>query len=204
VTGYPLLLEGSAIHALVVGGGRVAARKASALLDAGASVRVVAPRVGDELRIAATRHGARLRLLEREYEPGDLGAATLVVAATERRDVNARVAADARAAHRLVNVADAPAEGNCATVAAHRAGRLVVGVSAGGVPNAAARIRDAIARRFDGRYAGALQALGELRARLLGAGDRAAWRRAVASLVAEDFCASVESGAFAERVAQWR
>ena len=45
MSAYPLILDGTAIDALVVGGGAVATRKTLALLDAGASVRVVAPTV---------------------------------------------------------------------------------------------------------------------------------------------------------------
>ena len=77
----------------------------------------------------------------------------MVVAATNVRAVNARVAADALACGRLINVADRPEDGNCVTVAAHHAGALVIAVSAGGVPPVASRIRDAVAERFDARYA---------------------------------------------------
>jgi siroheme synthase (precorrin-2 oxidase/ferrochelatase) len=102
-----------------------------------------------------------------------------------------------------VNVADAPEEGNSATVAAHRSGPLVVGVSAGGVPGAAARVRDEIARRFDGRYGEALATLGAVRRRLLAAGEAEAWRAAEQALLGDDFCASVEDGSFAVRAAGW-
>ena len=200
--GYPLVLDGATLSAVVVGGGAVATRKVRALLDAGAAVRVVAPRMSAELRALAAA-SARLTLVERAYRPGDVGDATLVIAAADSRAVNRAVACDGRAARRLVNVADAPREGNCVTVAAHRAGDLLVAVFAGGVPGAAARVRDAIAARFDDRYARALRALGELRARLRAAGGGEAWRGAASQLVGDDFCASVESGTFAERVARW-
>lgn len=202
MSAYPLMLDGAAIEALVVGGGAVAARKARALLAAGARVRIVATVASDAVRALAD--DARCTLALRPYEPGDVAGATLVVAATDRRDVNARVAADARAAGRLANVADDPAAGNCATVAVHRAGDLVIAVSAGGVPTAAARIRDALAARFDDRYAAAVDALGALRRRLLASGDRAAWQRALDALVSDEFCARVERGGAAEEVAAWR
>jgi siroheme synthase-like protein len=204
VSAYPVVLEGASIEALIVGGGAVAERKARALLDAEARVRVVAPMIAPALHELAAQVSPRLSLLERPYAPTDIGRATLVVAATNDREVNALVAADARRAGRLVNVADDPAAGNCMTVAAHRSGPLVIGVTAG-VPTAAAYIRDAIAERFDGRYADALSALAALRARLLAAGDRDAWRRAVDTFVGDDFCARVEAadGRFAEEVSAW-
>lgn len=200
--GLPVVLGGEGLRALVVGGGAVAERKVRALLDAGASVRVVAPELADGLRRAATACD-RLELLERAWAAGDIADAQLVVAATDVRDVNAAVAAEAKRAGRLVNVVDRPEEGNFVTAAAHRAGDVIVGVTTGGVPTAAARIRDAIAARVDGRYARAVSLVGALRARLLREGGAEAWREASAALVGADFCDAVEAGTLEERVRRW-
>jgi precorrin-2 dehydrogenase/sirohydrochlorin ferrochelatase len=202
VSGYPLLLEGTRIEALVVGGGPVAHRKTAALLESGARVRVVAPVVCEALR-ERVPDSPGLRLIERAYLPTDIGAAMIVVAATDVRAVNEQVAADARRLGRLVNVADAPDEGNCTTVAVHRAGALVIGVSAGGVPRAAARVRDAIAVRFDHRFASAVDLLGAVRRECLSSDTPADWQAAERELVTTDFCTSVEDGTFASRAARW-
>lgn len=204
MSAFPLMLDGAQVDAVVAGGGAVALRKVRALLESGARVRVVAPAVAPELdALAARAGGARLTIERRAWVAGDVGDAMLVVAATDDRAANARVAAEAREARRLVNVADAPDEGNCWTAATHRAGDLVVAVTAGGAPAVAARVRDAIAARFDARYAAAAGALVALRRRTLDARGADAWRAAHAALVGEDFCAAVESGAFDERVARW-
>lgn len=202
MSGIPILVEGSAVRALVVGGGTVASRKVAVLIDAGARVRVVAPVVAEAMQAIVS--GGRAELVARRYERGDIGDAQLVVAATDDRAVNAAVAADAHAAGRLVNVADAPDEGSFATMAIHRSGALVVGVSAGGVPGAAARIRDAIASRFDSRYARALADLSALRRALLDGGEGTEWRARAAGLLDEGFCDVVESGSLPDRVASWR
>lgn len=199
----PLMLHGDMLEALVVGGGAVAGRKARALLGAGALVRVIAPELGDELRALATP-GARLEMSERAYEEGDVGSAQLVIAATSDHAVNRRVAADAHAAHRLVNVADEPARGNCRTTATHRAGDLVIGISAGGVPQAAARIRDSLAARFGARYGDAVATLATLRRRLIDDGRQDAWRRASDALLDDGFCDRVENGTFAGEAERWR
>lgn len=203
MSGYPVVLDGDAIAALVVGGGRVAERKVRALVSSGARVRVVAPVIRESLRELA-RSSDRCTLEEREYRPEDVAGATLVFAATDRREVNARVAEDARRAGVLVNVADDGAGGDFVTPALHASGGLLIGVTTGGVPAAAARIRDAIADRFDERYADALARLGELRTALLESGDGERWRRAAAALLDDDFCARVESGAIGEELSAWR
>jgi precorrin-2 dehydrogenase/sirohydrochlorin ferrochelatase len=203
MSGYPIVLEGAAISALVVGGGRVAARKAHALVDAGASVHVVAPVVNDDIEQLATSSDA-LRITRTAYEPEYLRAVTLVIAATDDSSVNAAVAADAHSAGCLVNVVDQPELGDFITPAVHRRGDLVVAVAAGGVPNAAARIRDTIGRTIDGRYAEAVRDLAALRTALIAAGSRERWSEAAAALVGADFCARVESGELAAGIAEWR
>ena len=202
MSGVPILVEGSALTVLVVGGGPVAVRKAAAFAAAGATVRVVARDPSSAMReLARTPH---LTLHERGYESDDIGDALLVIAATNDRSVNAAVAADGRASSRLVNVADAPDEGSFATMATHREGALVVGVSAGGVPGAAARVRDAVAVRFDERYAEALQRLASLRRSMLERGAAAEWRAFADEMLNESFCDAVESGTLEARMAAWR
>ena len=202
MSGLPILVEGSTLTVLVVGGGPVAVRKAGAFAGSGAMVRVVAPELSPEMRELA-RNG-RVRAEERAYEAGDLGDAMLVVAATNDRSVNAAIAEDARAARRLVNVADVPEDGSFATMATHRAGSLVIGVSAGGVPGAAARVRDALAERFDQRYAEALADLVSLRRSLVANGEGARWRTLSSEVIDPTFCDAVEDGVLDERVASWR
>ena len=97
MSGLPILVEGSALTVLVVGGGAVAVRKAAALASAGATVRVVARESSPEMHELA--QSGRVLLEERDYMPADIGDAMLVVAATNDRSVNATIATDARAAH---------------------------------------------------------------------------------------------------------
>jgi precorrin-2 dehydrogenase len=203
VSAYPLVLDGAAVNALVIGGGRVAVRKVTALLDSGARVHVLAPMVDRALEDLQARH-ASLTITREPYAVGRLGDALLVVAATDDAQVNATIASEARTCGRLVNVVDAPELGNCITPAVHRAGELVVAVSAGGVPAAAARIRDSIAHTFDERYSQAVRTLADLRRALLDSGRRDRWRDAAGALVTPDFCEQVESGRFADRVEEWR
>jgi precorrin-2 dehydrogenase/sirohydrochlorin ferrochelatase len=147
------------VHAIVIGGGRVGTRKALALLEAGAHVKVIAPEVSIELRDLSASN-RRLTLERREYiGPDDLRDSEVVFAATDSHELNASIAADARSLRRLVNVASDGNEGSFTSMAVHREGRLTIGVSAGGVPVAAASIRNEIAQHFDGRYAKMIEQL---------------------------------------------
>jgi len=202
VSFYPLMLEGSALSAVIVGGGAVAARKATALVATGARVRVVSPEMVTELETLG--RDSSIELIRDRYEKRHIGDAGLVIAATNDHTVNAEVAVDAKSLGRLVNVASEPSAGNCITPAVHRAGDIVIAVTAGGVPSVAARIRDDVARRVDDRYAAAVKELSSLRRTLLERDDRARWSSATAALIDDEFCRRVESGLFDEALAEWR
>jgi siroheme synthase-like protein len=201
VSDFPIALHGERLTAVVIGGGSVGTRKALALLEAGAQVRVVSPEVTSDL--ADAERARRLSIVRESYRAGQLDEATLVIAATDSREVNAQVAIDAHSRGKLVNITDFPDEGNFHTMALHRSGDVTIAVSAGGVPGAAARIRDAIAERFDARYGRAVSALRGLRSRLIAGGDER-WRDAAPKLIADDFCRSVEDGTLTEKVDTWR
>jgi siroheme synthase-like protein len=201
VSDFPIALHGERLIAVVVGGGAVGTRKALALAEAGAQVCVVSPRVTPELEDA--ERVRRLGIVHEAYRAERLDGATLVIAATDSREVNAQIAVDAHARGKLVNITDFPDEGNFHTMALHRSGDVTIAVSAGGVPGAAARIRDAIAERFDARYERAISALRGLRSRLNAGGDQR-WRDAAPKLLADDFCSSVEDGSFSQKVDSWR
>jgi siroheme synthase-like protein len=201
VSDFPIALHGERLSAVVIGGGSVGTRKALALIEAGAQVRVVSPEVTPELDEAERTR--RLSIVRESYRADQLGNATLVIAATDSREVNAQIAVDAHSRGKLVNITDFPDEGNFHTMALHRSGDVTIAVSAGGVPGAAARIRDAIAERFDARYGRAVSALRGLRSRLIADGDER-WRDAAPKLLADDFCSSVEDGSFDEKVDTWR
>lgn len=89
---------------LVVGGGEIALRKATLLSRAGARLRVVAPHVEPGFEAF---EGVDIRT--RGYAPEDLDDAWLAVAATDDKELNRRVSADAQARGVPVNVVDAPA-----------------------------------------------------------------------------------------------
>jgi siroheme synthase-like protein len=167
-------------------------------------VRVIAPEISAELE-TESYHNARLSLERREYAgDSDVVDAALVVAATSSASVNERVARDARSANRAVNVADAPEKGSFVFLATHRAGPITIGVSAGGVPDAAGRIRDSIARQIDSRFADAVAQCGDLRERVLAESGPDAWHVVAADLIGETFCENVEQGTFTQRAARWR
>ncbi|WP_205743307.1 bifunctional precorrin-2 dehydrogenase/sirohydrochlorin ferrochelatase [Geobacter sp. FeAm09] len=156
--------------ALLVGGGRVAARKLRTLREAGARVRVVAPAVLPAIREQEAPGAVTIRI--GGYETADLDGVALVVAATDDPAVNRRVAAEAGERGLLVSVADQPEVGDCHFPALLRRGGLEIAVATGGrCPALAAEVRDAIADVIGNDYADLVEQLAADREKLLTEGN---------------------------------
>jgi uroporphyrin-III C-methyltransferase/precorrin-2 dehydrogenase/sirohydrochlorin ferrochelatase len=123
---------------LVVGGGEVALRKARLLADSGATLRVVAPEVRDDLRELAGQ-GAN-QLLLRGYQAGDMEGVALIIAATDDEPLNARISEQAQALGIPVNVVDAPKLCSVIFPAIVDRSPLIVAVSSGGDAPVLARL----------------------------------------------------------------
>lgn len=119
---------------LLVGGGEVALRKARLLADAGARLRVVAPRIDAGLQAIAEQP------LPRGYGEEDLQDAVLVIAATDDAALNARVSQDCQARGVPVNVVDSPALCTVIFPAIVDRSPLLVAVSSGGQAPVLARL----------------------------------------------------------------
>jgi uroporphyrin-III C-methyltransferase/precorrin-2 dehydrogenase/sirohydrochlorin ferrochelatase len=135
---FPLFFKARERRCVVVGGGEVALRKVSLLLEAGACVQVVSPKLHGGL--ASLHREGRIAWEEKRFEPGDLGEADLVIAATDDSAVNRAVSAAAQGMHLPVNVVDSP--DLCTFVVPSIIDRspLVIGVSTGGASPVLARI----------------------------------------------------------------
>jgi siroheme synthase-like protein len=149
---YPLFMDVSGSRCVVVGGGGVASRKVLGLLESGARVVVVSPEVAPEIE------AMDVTVERRPYRPGDLAGAALAFAATDRREVNAAVAREAKESGIPVNVADRPAEGDFALPSVLRRGGLQVAVSTGGAsPTLAREIRNAMEPSFAAEWSGIVE-----------------------------------------------
>ena len=138
---YPVILDLHDVPVLVVGGGRIGARKAEGLAAAGAKVRLVAIEVSDHVAAAGV---ADIR--ERSFEPVDLDGMRLVVTATGDAEVDAEVSAIARARGIWTNAADQPIDCEFILPAVARNGRITVAVSTDGASPALAReLRNVVA-----------------------------------------------------------
>ncbi|MBL0478882.1 uroporphyrinogen-III C-methyltransferase [Aeromonas veronii] len=123
---------------LLVGGGEVAERKARLLLDAGAQLTVVAPELDPELAELAAN--GSIEWLAGEFTSEQLAGKWLVVAATDRREVNALVYQSANRARIFANVVDDPKRSSFIMPSIIDRSPLMVAISSGGKAPVLARL----------------------------------------------------------------
>jgi len=174
----PLNIDVRGMTVLVVGGGVVAGRKVMSLLDAEATVTVVAPELSAEIaRLAAA--GA-ITAKTGQYQTSDLTDVFLAVAATNDPETNRRIAADARQRKMLVAVTDEPDSGNCTFPALLRRGDLEISVSTNGTcPGFAAVVRDLLATVIGEEYGIILATLALEREKLLTEGSHSTYNNQI-------------------------
>jgi siroheme synthase-like protein len=102
---FPLLFK-EGFSCLIIGGGKVAARKVEILSRIPCSLTVIAPSIDDSIA-GAVSHGF-VRWISRIYEGGDCSGYQLIIAATRDRSVNREVFLEAAKLGIPVNVVDDP------------------------------------------------------------------------------------------------
>ncbi len=128
---YPIALPHLAgAKCVVVGGGTVGARKVKGLVDVGAAVTVVAGEISADLQCLV--ENGTINWIARDFQKGDLVGAKLAFVATNVREVNAAVSAEAHALGILHSVADAPNEGDFYSMAMIRQKSSVIAIGTDG------------------------------------------------------------------------
>lgn len=134
---YPINLCVRGLPCLVIGGGHVAWRKVRRLIDEGAAVTVLAPKVAGEIDCLAKE--GKLCRRDAEFSEGDCAGYRLVITAAGVRDVAEKVRRASLETGFLYNAADFPELGNCSLPAVFSSGGIRVAVSTDGRSPAMAR-----------------------------------------------------------------
>lgn len=192
----PIMLDCEGRRCVVIGGGTVAERKVTGLLDAGASVMLISPTVTDTLASMADK--GLLTWVRRPYAPGDLRGAFLVYAASNDKLVNEEVALESGNLGIPVNVASHAEAGNFISPGVVRRGRLTVAVSTSGAgPSAAAQVKSVLEEALDAAYEPYLDFLHDMRTRIKEQEPSAEVRgRLLRKLGALDVLQEIRNGSF--------
>ena len=162
---YPVNLKIENKKCVVVGGGKVAERKIKLLLEKGSLVTIISPKITSLLE--KLWRATKVNHLPVAYSPSSLKDAFLVIAASNDRTVNSRVAKDADQLGILVNVVDSPAESSFILPAILSRGDLTIAVStAGKSPALARKIKEDLALVYSDEYGDLIEMLAQARKRI--------------------------------------
>ncbi len=187
---FPIFLKLDERPCLVVGAGNVALEKITSLLTAGASIDVVAPAVcGAVEKLAAEGH---ITLERRGFEEADLDGQTLVVTATNSKDVNRAVFLACQRRGLLCNSVDDPPNCDYYFASIVQRGSLQIAIStAGESPALAQRLRREIDAQLPDDIGNWLAELGSLRRKILATHPAGEERKALLHRLAQlPVCAS--------------
>lgn len=168
---FPFFVDIAGRRGVVVGGGKVAARKVEKLLPFGPRLTVVAPKIEACIRTQKNRltgDALTLQLVERELEMTDLDGADFVIAATDDETLNGRISDYCKSNQILVNVVDDKEKCSFFFPALVRRGNLTVGISTDGKsPGAASWVRRRIAETLPSGIGDAIDLMGQIRPRVM-------------------------------------
>lgn len=171
----PIGLRVAGRSILVVGAGRIAARKATVYAEQGAVVTVVAPEHSSDMDEVDVAHRVR-----RAFQPGDLDGMWLAVTATGDPLVDGEVFREAEQRRIWCNAADDPAHCSVTLPAVARAGDITVAISTGGrSPAVASWIRRRVEELLDDDTIAIASVTANVRAEVRAAGvgtEVDAWR----------------------------
>lgn len=184
---YPVNLSLAGRRCLLVGGGRVALRKAAHLLACGADLVVVAPQVHADL--AALAAAGAVEWHRRPFRRGDIAGHRLVVTATGDPEVDQQVFDEAERLGVWVNSADDPARCTFTLPAVVRQGPVMVTASTGGAsPALSSWLRERLEALVGPEFAEIAAVLAAERARVHAAGGSTEdfdWRPLIDQLATE-------------------
>jgi len=193
----PIFIQLQDELAVVVGGGRVAARKIELLRKAGARVRLIAPELIDELRELSLQ--GSIEHFQSLFAPAYLDGAAVAIAATQLKEVNAEVSRAARLRGVPVNVVDDPQLSTFILPAIIDRSPVIVAVGSGGQsPVLARRVREQLEALLPARLGALARFVGDRRREVKEAlplqQRRPFWERIIGGIVGSRVLAGEEAG----------
>ena len=86
---FPIFIDLSEKHIVVVGAGKIASRRVRTLLEFAGKITVVAPEISEEILAMAGKGPVQLK--KRAFEEADLDGADMVLAITDDKELNKKI-----------------------------------------------------------------------------------------------------------------
>lgn len=127
---FPLFINLTGKKVLIFGGGTIATRRALSLLEFGARIEIIAPKISSELLGLEKTRSAVIH--KREYIPDEIKDNFLVLGATDNEKVNLEIYEECKKKKIIVNIASDQSKCDFFFPGIIKEEYLVIGVSASG------------------------------------------------------------------------
>lgn len=161
---FPIFIDLKGKKCVVVGGGKVAARKIETLLQFDSNIIVISPAVCE--RVQELKWEGRVVVIKKKYSEEDIEGAFMVIAATNDMKINEKVYNNAIENGTFVNVVDSPEKCTFIFPSVVKRQDLVVGIStSGGYPALSKKLRQKVEQLLPESYGNILETLKDCRRR---------------------------------------
>ena len=156
---YPVNINIQNKKCVVVGGGKIAYDKIIGLLEAGAQIEVIAPKICPQLENLRDK----VKIVREEYSAEKISEGVILIAATNNSELNAQIAKDARAKNFLVNIVD-DISSDFIVPSRIRRGDFLLAISTGGSSPAFSKFaRKMLEQEFNENFGAAVEIISKYR-----------------------------------------
>lgn len=163
---FPILINLRKYSCLVIGGGNVAFRKVTTLLNFKTKVTVIAPNICKPLKDLSKKN--KIRIVQKSYHKNFLKKFEIIFCATDNPQTNQTVSRDCKQENKLLNVADVPELCDFILPAVVKRGDLAISISSQGrAPFFAKNIKNKIDHIFPSYYEDIIDLAGKFRSMIM-------------------------------------
>ena len=157
---YPINLKLDELDVVIIGGGEIAYRKCKNFLEFNKNVTIVSKQILNKFYDLK----GNIKIIKDDYKEIYIKDASVIIAATNNRELNMEIGLYCRAKNKLVNVVDNIEISNFTVPSYIKRGDLLISVSTGGKsPSLSSKIKKEIEEIYAEDYEEYLNVLGDIR-----------------------------------------
>jgi len=161
---YPIMVNIKNKQITVIGGGKVAYRKAKNFILFGCRVKVIAPNLIEDFNNIQDK----ITIINDFYKKEYIKDSFIVVASTDNKDLNKEIGLYCKENNKLCNVVDDPSLSSYIVPSIVKRGNLVISISTGGKsPSLATKIKRDLEQLYNEDYIEYINLLGDIRNKVL-------------------------------------
>ncbi|VHX76962.1 precorrin-2 dehydrogenase [Clostridioides difficile] len=161
---YPINLKLDELDVVIIGGGEVAYRKCKNFLEFNKNVTIVSKQILNKFYDLK----GNIKIIKDDYKEIYIKDASVIIAATNNRELNMEIGLYCKAKNKLVNVVDNIEISNFTVPSYIKRGDLLISVSTGGKsPSLSSKIKKEIEKRYTEDYEEYLNVLGDIRKKVI-------------------------------------